>query len=266
MGTEHINAADNSFCRMLARFFYTFCVIGLVVGLLGIGACNNSGPNVTETPEVPAVEPKPVAAVAEPAPSEPTVPAEPKVVESSLFDGKTLGHWQITDFGGQGNVYVKDGSIRLDVGNDMTGITWGGPLPFKTDYEITLEAMRVDGSDFFCGLTFPVGENFCSLVLGGWGGTLCGLSNIDYYDAANNETTRIVSFENGKWYHVCLQVRPDRIQAWLKEEGEEPLVDFDITDRKIDTRAEMDSCQPMGVATWQTSGAVRNIHMRELTD
>ncbi|UCE48142.1 MAG: DUF1080 domain-containing protein, partial [Phycisphaerales bacterium] len=202
----------------------------------------------------------------EPAPNEPSTLARSQVTESSLFDGKTLGNWQITDFGGQGDVYVKDGVIHLEMGNDMTGITWGAPLPFKTNYEITLEAMRVEGSDFFCGLTFPVGESFCSLILGGWGGTLCGLSNIDYYDAANNETTRIVSFENAKWYHVRLHVRPDRIQAWLQEEGAEPLVDMDITDRKIDTRAEMDLCQPMGIATWQTSGAIRNIHMRELTE
>jgi len=261
MSTEHINAAGSSFCRMSSRGLHTFCTIGLMVGLLIIGACHDSG---SEEPEV--TEVRPVAPAVEPAPSEPSAPAEPQVAESSLFDGKTLGHWQITDFGGQGDVYVKDGSIYLDMGNDMTGITWGAPLPFKTNYEITLEAMRVDGSDFFCGLTFPVGENFCSLVLGGWGGTLCGLSNIDYYDAANNETTRIVSFENGKWYHVRLHVRPNRIQAWLQEEGEEPLVDMDITDRKIDTRAEMDSCQPMGVATWQTGGAVRNIHMRKLAD
>lgn len=273
MGTKHINAANDSFCRMWAGHLHTFCAIGLIVALLTIGACHDSGSEVSEVPavsevpevsEAPAVEP--VTAVAEPASSEPTAPAEPQATEISLFDGKTLGRWKITDFGGQGDVYVKDGSIHLDVGNDMTGITWDGAPPFKTNYEITLEAMRVDGSDFFCGLTFPVGESFCSLVLGGWGGTLCGLSNIDYYDAANNETTRIVSFENGKWYHVCLHVRPDRIQAWLKEEGEEPLVDFDITDRNIDTRFEMDSCQPMGVATWQTSGAVRNMHMRRLTN
>lgn len=262
MNAKHINAAGSSFCRMFSRNIRTFCAMGLIVGLLAIGACHDSGPKVSESPEVTEVKP----AMDVPEPSEPPVPAEPQAAQSSLFDGKTLGHWKITDFGGQGDVYVKDGSIYLDMGNDMTGITWGGPLPFKTNYEITLEAMRVEGSDFFCGLTFPVGENFCSLVLGGWGGTLCGLSNIDYYDAANNETTRIVSFENGKWYHICLHVKPDRIQAWLKEEGEEPLVDFDITDRRIDTRAEMDACQPMGVATWQTGGAVRNIHMRSLAD
>jgi hypothetical protein len=214
----------------------------LVVGLLVVGACRESDPEGSEEPAAGTTEAGKVAELPqepEAAPNEPAAPAEPQVPTSSLFDGKTLGNW---------------------------GITWGAPLPFKTNYEITLEAMRVDGSDFFCGLTFPVGESFCSLVLGGWGGTLCGLSNIDYYDAANNETTRIVSFENGKWYHVRLHVRPNRIQAWLQEEGEEPLVDMDITDRKIDTRAEMDLCQPMGVATWQTGGAVRNIHMRKLPD
>jgi hypothetical protein len=217
----------------------------LLLGVLIIGACHQiPDEDVTSVPE------------AEPA----AAPAE-----TSLFDGKTLGNWKTTDFGGQGKVYVKDGSIYLEQGNDMTGITWAGPL-VRVNYEITLEAMRVSGSDFFCGFTFPVNENYCSLVLGGWGGSLCGLSNIDYYDAANNETTRFVSFENGKWYHVRLLITPNRIQAWLQEEGEEPLVDIDITGRKIDTRAEMDLCQPMGVATWQTAGAVRNIKLRKLTE
>jgi hypothetical protein len=223
----------------------TLLTMLLLFGILIIGACHEAGT------EDAAIEQQ-----TEPA-AEPT--------EMSLFDGKTLGHWKLTDFGGQGKVYVKDGSIYLEQGNDMTGITWAGPL-IRTDYEITLEAMRVSGSDFFCGFTFPVNENHCSLVLGGWGGSLCGLSNIDYYDAANNETTRFVSFETGKWYHVRIRVTPNRIQAWLQEEGEEPLVDMDITGRKIDTRAEMDLCQPMGFATWQTSGAVRNINLRKITE
>ena len=264
MGAKHITAAEGPLCLTSCGKLHTFCRMGLLVGLLVIGACHDSAPEVSEAPV--AAETTEAKEVTEVAQKPEAAPAEPRVAESSLFDGKTLGHWQVTDFGGQGDVYVKDGSIYLETGNDMTGITWGAALPFKTNYEITLETMRVDGSDFFCGFTFPVGEKFCSLVLGGWGGTLCGLSNIDYYDAANNETTRIVSFENGKWYHVRLHVRPNQIQAWLEEEGEEALVDMDITDRKIDTRAEMDICQPMGVATWQTSGAIRNIHMRKLPD
>jgi len=249
MGNKTNSFADTMFYRTFSLKPHSWrsvlLTMLLVIGVFITGACHQAGT------EDAAGEQK-----IEPA-AEPT--------EMSLFDGKTLGHWKITDFGGQGKVYVKDGSIYLEQGNDMTGITWAGPL-VRTNYEITLQAMRVSGSDFFCGFTFPVNDKYCSLILGGWGGSLCGLSNIDYYDAANNETTRFVSFENGKWYHIRLRVIPNRIQAWLQEEGEEPLVDMDITDRKIDTRAEMDLCQPMGVATWQTAGAVRNIILSKITE
>lgn len=182
--------------------------------------------------------------------------------EVSLFDGETLGQWKVTDFGGQGDVHVKEGAIHLEMGSYATGITWSGPL-VRMNYEITLEAMRVQGSDFFCGLTFPVGEKPCSLILGGWGGSVCGLSNIDYYDAAENETTRIIGFENGRWYRVRLRVVPTRIQAWL--DGEE-LVDVDTTGRNIDIRAEMDLCQPLGIATWVTAGAIRDIKLKKLPE
>jgi hypothetical protein len=192
--------------------------------------------------------------------TEPNKQQETITEETSLFDGKSLGQWAITDFGGQGEVYVKDGAIYMEMGNDMTGINWKGPL-IRMNYEITLEAMRTNGSDFFCGLTFPVGKDPCTLILGGWGGGTCGLSNIDYYDAANNETTRFVSFEDNKWYKVRLRVTPDRIQAWLDDEE---LVNIEITGRKIDIRAEVDLSVPLGIATWQTGGAVRNIKIKPI--
>ena len=249
MGTKYNTSTNTVFYRTGSfkphTWRSTLFTTSLLLGVLIIGACHQaSTEDVTSEPKI-----------------EPAAPP----AEMSLFDGKTLGSWKITDFGGQGKVYVKDGSISLEQGNDMTGITWAGPL-VRMNYEITLEAMRVSGSDFFCGFTFPVNDKCCSLILGGWGGSLCGLSNIDYYDAANNETTRFVSFENNKWYHVRLRITPNRIQAWLQEEGEEPLVDMDITGRKIDTRAEVDLSQTLGVATWQTAGAVRNIQLRKLTD
>ncbi len=179
-----------------------------------------------------------------------------------LFDGQSLGQWKFTDFGGQGEVAVKDGAIHMAMGSYMTGITWTGPV-VRMNYEITLEAMRVDGSDFFCGLTFPVGDNCCTLVLGGWGGSVCGLSSIDYYDASENQTTRIISFEKGKWYFVRLRVTANRIQAWL--DGEE-LVDFETADHKIGTRIEVEESKPLGIATWNTAGAVRNIQLRKLPE
>ena len=180
--------------------------------------------------------------------------------ETSLFDGKTLGQWEITDFGGQGDVYVKDGSIILERGNYITGITWTGPL-VRTNYEIDLDAMRVSGNDFFCGLTFPVGDRPCTLILGGWGGRLCGLSSIDGFDASENETTQFIPFENGRWYHVFLRVTPENIEAWLDNDQ---IVNIDITDRDIDIRIEVELSQPLGIATWRTTGAVRNIRWRKI--
>ena len=101
----------------------------------------------------------------------------------SLFDGKTLKGWKAPEFGGQGKVEVKDGAIVMERGESMTGISCTGKVP-TVDYELTLEGKRVDGVDFFATTTFPVGKSHCSLVVGGWGGPVVGLSSIDYYDAA----------------------------------------------------------------------------------
>jgi hypothetical protein len=189
------------------------------------------------------------------------IPASPHLEpspEMSLFDGRSLGPWKVSDFRGGGKVHVQDGTIRIEKGNRMTGITWTGPL-VRMDYEITLEAIRIEGSDFFCALTFPVGENPCTLVLGGWGGSVCGLSSLDGYDASENATTQIVQFDNGQWYHVRLRVVPNRIQAWLNAE---PLVDVETTDRRIGIRFEVEESRPLGIATYLTTGAVRNIYLR----
>lgn len=178
----------------------------------------------------------------------------------NLFDGKSLGQWESTDFGGQGQVFVFDSAIYMAMGNSATGITWKGPL-IRMNYELTLEAMRDDGFDFFCGLTFPVGENHCSLILGGWGGSLVGLSSIDGYDASNNETTQIISFENFIWYHVRLRVTSDRIIVWLDDEE---IINIVTAGRKVSTRPEVDLSRPLGITTWNTIGAVRNICMRPI--
>src|SRR6266545_1262695 len=65
----------------------------------------------------------------------------------SLFDGKSLEGWRETPFSARGKVRVEDGAIVLGSGA-MTGITWTGQFP-KANYEVRLEAMRADGSDFF---------------------------------------------------------------------------------------------------------------------
>ncbi len=181
----------------------------------------------------------------------------------SLFDGKSLKGWKTPQFGGEGKVAVKDGAIVLERGDGMTGIAYAGTDFPKMDYEVSLEGKRVDGSDFFCTTTFPVGDSFCSLVTGGWGGSVAGLSSIDYYDASDNMTTKFKDFKTGQWYKFRVRVTKDKIQAWIDDEK---TVDLETKGHKISIRFECDPCKPFGVASWNTTGAVRDIRVRALTE
>lgn len=199
-------------------------------------------------------------------PSHPSQPSQEAPIQKSsktieLFDGKSLTGWVSTDFAGHGEVKVDKGTIVLGSGY-MTGVTWTNASVLPTmNYEISLDAMRVDGSDFFCGLTFPVGKNPCSFIVGGWGGGVVGLSSIDGEDAANNATTSYRSFVQGRWYALRVRVTPNKIQAWIDQEN---VVDQDVTDRKISIRIEMEPCVPLGIATYSTTGALRNIKIQPL--
>jgi len=179
----------------------------------------------------------------------------------SLFDGKSLGQWKSTEFGGEGKVSVSNGQINLEAGAVLTGITWRGAAFPKTDYEISLEAKKVDGSDFFCGLTFPVGESHCSLIVGGWGGGIVGLSSLDGQDASENETTQVMNFPANRWYRIRVRVTRHKIEAWLDEKN---IVDVVTTGKRISIRSEVDESRPLGIAAYQTGAALRDIKYRVL--
>jgi hypothetical protein len=183
---------------------------------------------------------------------------KPAAEWKSLFDGKTLDGWKTTQFGGEGDVSVKDGAIVMEAGGMMTGVTWTGKPP-RNNYELSLEGKRLDGNDFFCTTTFPVGDDCCSLVVGGWGGMLVGLSSIDGLDASENSTTKIVSFKNKKWYRVRIRVTDAAVEAWIDDEQ---VVRQPRKGHKFTVRSEVDLCRPLGICTWSTTGAVRNIRMR----
>jgi len=179
-----------------------------------------------------------------------------------LFDGTSLAGWKQSDFLNPGVAYARDRKLTIPAGEVMSGITWAGDFP-KMDYEIRLEAMRAGGSDFFCGLTFPVNDSFASLILGGWGGTVCGISCLDGEDAANNETTTSTNFNNNTWYSVRLRVTKNKLEAWLDNEQ---IVNADTKDRTIDVRIEVEESRPLGLATFQTTAALRNISWRKLAE
>ena len=179
-----------------------------------------------------------------------------------LFDGKTLTNWQPTKFVGEGAVKVENGQIILEVGKDLTGITWSGEKPPDSNYELMLQAMRVEGRDFFAGVTFPVGDSFCSLIVGGWGGTVVGLSSINGMDASENDTSQSIEFTSGRWYTIRIRVSAEKIEAWLDERQ---IVDVVRKGKEIDVRIEMIKSQPIGVASWRTKAALRDIRLRRLS-
>ena len=142
---------------------------------------------------------------------------KPAPAAKDLFNGKTLEGWKVTDFGGEGKVVVRDGTIVMERGNQMTGITWTGKPP-RSNYELTLEGKRIEGSDFFCTTTFPVGDNYCSFVTGGWGGSVIGLSNVDHMDASENQTSASREFKNGTWYQFRIRVTDEKIEVWIDKD------------------------------------------------
>ncbi len=180
----------------------------------------------------------------------------------SLFDGKSLDGWKPAKYSGSGNVSVKDGAIVLEKGKKLTGVTYARDDFPKMDYEVSLEGKRVEGDDFFCTTTFPVGDDFCSFVVGGWDGTFVGLSSLNQLDASENDTSKRKEFKTGQWYKIRIRVTKGRIEAWIDAEK---MVDVDTTDRKITTRIESNACKPFGVATYNTVGAVRAVRVRALT-
>ena len=253
------------------------------------------------------------------------LPASPKPDDGwlSLFNGKDLSGWEETDYAGRGNVKVQNGELHIENGLVITGVTYTNKtvLP-KTNYEIEYQAKKLNGTDFFGLLTFPVGDAHASLVTGGWGGAVTGISSINSMDASENNTTVYLRFNKDHWYKFRLRVTPDNLSVWMtpKEHliplnatvasvvkayqedaakagqtltaeqaeaalrainpkldenipardtiyfpGEAQIINETIKDKVVNMRVgEIELSAPLGFATFQTYGVLRNIRMRRI--
>ncbi len=178
-------------------------------------------------------------------------------------DALILRDWDIPEqgmFDEHGKISVQKNELHLAEGVPATGIRFNREVP-RTDYEIRCEAKRTGGSDFFYGLTFPVGQDYCSWIVGGWGGTAVGLSNLDGLSAIENSTTQYMEIEKNRWYKTRLRVADGKITGWIDGKT---IFEVAIKDHTFDIWWEQTPLRPLGIATWNTSAALRNFKLIKL--
>ena len=217
--------------------------------------------------------------------SEPAEPADPwqslpfggvgVLVDQEAFEGDTPGPWRVLDPGLSAPVWLGEGVdveqglpvMHLGMGDPMTSVVWADAeaLPELMrdgeDYVLSFEAQRVYGSDFFVGLTFPMGDSHATLVLGGWGGATCGLSCINGQDASENATRWLQRFEDGQWYSVRLEVGATHVRVWV---GDELKVNQPRQGHVFALRPEVEAGVPLSFATYRTEAKFRGLRVRAI--
>ena len=232
--------------------------IGWLIFLqLMVGGCRGPAPEHSEEPAAAGTAADP-SGVSDPPAEEPWQvilgPDDDRDWQQSLDD------WRVTAFGGEGEIEIENDRVVMEFGSPLTGLTYAGTPP-TGDYELEVSAARLEGSDFFLGLTFPVGDSHCSLILGGWGGALTGLSCIDELDASSNDTTQFHDFETGREFATRLQVSRDSIRVFLDGTL---IIDQPLQGRRVSIRPEVDLSRPLGVACFNTRAAIGRLRWRPL--
>lgn len=189
-------------------------------------------------------------------------PAAEEPKEVVLFDGKSISDWESVDVGGSGTVELAGGQMIINQGENVSGAIYkkAAALPM-TNYEITLEAKRLQGVDFFVGLTFPVGDvkHCATLVCGGWGGSVTGISSIDNLDASENNTSSYQKYKDDQWYAVKLRVTPENLSVWIDDKQ---VINEDIKDKKVGVRpGPIESYLPLSLTTFNTTAAIRKMKL-----
>lgn len=187
--------------------------------------------------------------------------------EIVLFNGKSLDDWEMVDVGGSGQVELEGGLMLINQGENISGAVYkkAATLPM-VNYEITLEAKRMQGVDFFVGLTFPVGDakHCATLICGGWGGSVTGISSIDGLDASENNTSSYQRYKDNEWYPIKLRVTAKNLSVWV---GDKQVIDEDIEGKKIGVRpGPIESYLPLSFTTYSTMAAIRNVKLTTIAE
>ena len=250
LGRRHnqFQRAPERCCASLPDYCVAFAHVLAVLAT----ACGDHGTSVESASRQETFDPKQTARVE-------------AAVEVQLF-ANGLQDWRILEEfdGNAGAQMTENGACRLLPGKPISAIRYEGPWEVPdTNYRITFEARRVEGPDFFAALTFPVNshDTCATFVPGGWGGSVTGISSIDHIDASANETTSTYTYSEGEWFTFRIEVRPETLKVW---NGEAIIANVPLAGKQIGLRSEIQPCAPFGLATYMTTGEVRNMKISTL--
>jgi hypothetical protein len=197
-----------------------------------------------------------------PKPPPPQAQQSNKVDEGDLLKNGLAG-WTVytgNEFQKPGKVEFRNDTLSISAGDPYGGVSLASDF-MKDHYEVSLQARRTGGNDIFCGILFPVGKDYCSMVLGGWGNSLSGLSMINGLFASENETAYPESFTNHVWVDVTLRVSPDAIRVFT---GTNEIISQEREDRLIEPYPGLEVFEPFGFFTYETDAEIRRVRVREL--
>ena len=186
------------------------------------------------------------------------VPAPEAGPWSNLFDGRTLDGWRKVEKGC--NVHAQDEQLIFEMKHMSTSIAWNRAFP-RVDYEVSVEARRLEGNGAFCHIAFPVNATHCFLVVGGMG-NIVALDQVDKLNMYGNETTTRMDFEQERWYTIRLRVTREHVVVWLDDRK---VIDLSGAADRLSIPFAWQGLIPFGVGTWETKAAMRNIKLRRLS-
>jgi len=191
---------------------------------------------------------------------------------TEMFDGKTLRAWTpVTRFplqdaknpgatGIGGAASVENGQITLATGGPATGIAWRERFP-NINYEVSLEAERLTGTNAVCMIVFPVGGSHCLMWVGAGKPSIVGLDFLNGEGCRRNPSGFLKDFESHKSYRVRLRVTQQRIEGWVDDDK---LFDVAVQDTKFTVERPYEQLTPFGLGSYETTVALRSIRYRRV--
>ena len=90
---------------------------------------------------------------------------------------------------------------------------------------------------------------------------MVGISSIDGIDASENITRTWMNFENNQWYNIRVNVTEEFISCFIDDIA---IVMVSVKDHRFSVRPEVYLSKPLGISSWVTTAALRNLKFREI--